>query len=52
MTFDIAGQMLVVTIAASLLGIVISCLLAFLVLRSAILGALKAHTRWSRSGGA
>ncbi|MBZ4486270.1 hypothetical protein [Microbacterium sp. cx-55] len=39
-------------IALSALGVLIGCLLAFFVIRTAILGALKAHSRWERSGAA
>ena len=45
-----ATTLLIAYAAAILLGILILCLLAFLVIRTAILGALKAHSRWVRDG--
>jgi hypothetical protein len=40
----------VLAIAAGILGIVITCLLAYLVLRLAITHAMKSHTRWIDEG--
>lgn len=41
---------LVLSIALYLLGIIIGCLVLFLVIRTAVLGAMKAHTRWADEG--
>lgn len=47
---DMAWSLIVIYIAAALLSTLITCLLAFLVIRTAILGAMKAHSRWVRDG--
>lgn len=46
------STVLVFWLAAGLLGLLLGSLLVFLIIRTAILGALKAHTRWARAGGA
>jgi hypothetical protein len=49
---DVATAALVLSICLGALGVLVGALIAFAVIRTAILGALKAHTRWQRSGGA
>jgi len=41
---------LIFSIALYLLGFIIGCLVLFLVVRTAVLGAMKAHTRWVDGG--
>ncbi|MFG6446061.1 hypothetical protein ACFXQA_12395 [Microbacterium sp. P07] len=41
---------LIVSIAVYLLGFIVGCLILFLVIRTAVLGAMKAHTRWVDAG--
>ncbi|WP_156459066.1 hypothetical protein [Microbacterium sp. Leaf151] len=48
MFFD--PMLLITYLAAVLLTTLIVCLLAFVVLRTAILGAMKAHTNWVDRG--
>lgn len=50
MALDMTTPILVFYIALWVLGAVLSCLLTFVVIRTAILGALKAHSRWVRDG--
>ena len=47
---DTINSLLIIWVCAGLLGVLVTCLLAFLVIRTAILGALKAHSRWVTNG--
>lgn len=43
-------NILILIITASLLAIILSAVFAYWVIRLAVLGALKTHTRWVTSG--
>lgn len=47
---DTITSLLVLWVVGGLLAVLVACLLSFLVVRTAILGAMKAHSRWVRDG--